>query len=85
IYDNDGNFIGSQTFKPEHANQLEAEIKADLLSNKLTATASYYDINVANLVTSNPMYSSQGGEARSQGFEFDLNASPSKNLSIIAG
>ncbi|MFD2938755.1 TonB-dependent siderophore receptor [Flavobacterium notoginsengisoli] len=85
IYDNDGNFIGSKTFKPEHANQLEAGIKADLLSNKLTATASYYDINVANLVTSNPMYSSQGGEARSQGFEFDLNASPLKNLSIIAG
>ncbi len=85
IYDNDGNFIGSQTFKPEHANQFETGVKADLFSDKLTATVSYYDINVANLVTSNPMYSSQGGEARSQGFEFDLNASPLKNLSIIAG
>lgn len=85
IYDSNGTFIGSQTFKPEHANQLEAGIKADLFSNKLTATMSYYDINVANLVTSNPMYSSQGGEARSQGFEFDLNAAPIKGLSIIAG
>lgn len=85
IYDSNGTFIGSQTFKPEHANQLEAGIKADLFSNKLTATMSYYDINVANLVTSNPMYSAQGGEARSQGFEFDLNAAPLKGLSIIAG
>lgn len=85
LYDNDGNFIGSQTFEPEHANQLEAGIKADLFTNKLTATMSYYDINVANLVTSNPMYSSQGGEARSKGFEFDLNAAPLKGLSIIAG
>lgn len=85
IYDANGDFIGSKTFEPEHANQLEAGVKADLFSGKLTATASYYDINVANLVTSNPMYSSQGGEARSQGFEFDLNAAPLKGLSIIAG
>lgn len=85
IYDTDGNFVRSQTFEPEHANQFETGIKADLFSDKLTATLSYYDINVANLVTSNPMYSSQGGEARSQGFEFDLNATPVKGLSIIAG
>lgn len=85
IYNTDGDFIGSQTFEPEHANQLEAGIKANLFSDKLTATVSYYDINVANLVTSNPMYSSQGGEARSKGFEFDLNAAPLKGLSIIAG
>ncbi|MBZ4034470.1 TonB-dependent receptor [Flavobacterium sp. 17A] len=85
IYDNNGDFVGSQTFEPEHANQLETGIKANLFSDKLTATMSYYDINVANLVTSNPMYSSQGGEARSKGFEFDLNAAPLKGLSIIAG
>ncbi|SEO78621.1 iron complex outermembrane recepter protein [Flavobacterium sp. CF108] len=85
IYDNDGNFIRSQTFEPEHANQLETGIKTDLFSDKLTATASFYIINVANLVTSNPMYSAQGGEARSKGFEFDLNAAPIKGLSIIAG
>lgn len=85
LYDADGNFIGSKTFEAEHANQLEAGIKANLFSDKLTATASYYDINVANLVTSNPMYSAQGGEARSKGFEFDLNAAPLKGLSVIAG
>jgi len=85
IYDNDGNFLRSQTFKPEHANQLELGVKGNLFSDKLTTTVSYYDINVANLVTSNPMYSAQGGKARSKGFEFDLNAAPLKGLSIIAG
>lgn len=84
-YDDDGNIIGTQTFEPEHANQLEFGVKADLFSDKLTGTISYYDINVANLVTSNPMYSAQGGEAQSKGFEFDLNAAPIKGLSIIAG
>lgn len=84
-YDNDGKFVGSQTFEPEHANQFETGVKTDLFSDKLTATASFYIINVANLVTSNPMYSAQGGKARSKGFEFDLNASPIKGLSIIAG
>jgi iron complex outermembrane receptor protein len=84
-YDDDGNIIGTQTFEPEHANQLEFGVKADLFSDKLTGTISYYDINVANLVTSNPMYSAQGGEAQSKGFEIDLNAAPIKGLSIIAG
>ncbi|PIF33506.1 iron complex outermembrane receptor protein [Flavobacterium sp. 9] len=84
-YDPDGNLIGSKTFEPEHANQLEFGVKANLFSDKLNATVSYYNINVANLVTSNPLFSAQGGEARSKGFEFDLNASPIKGLSIIAG
>lgn len=84
-YDTDGNVIGSQTFEPEHANQFEFGVKGNLFNDKLTTTISYYDINVANLVTSNPMYSAQGGEARSKGFEFDLNAAPIKGLSIIAG
>lgn len=84
-YDPDGVLLGSQTFEPEHANQLEFGVKADLFADKLNATVSYYDINVANLVTSGQTFSSQGGEARSKGFEFDLNASPIKGLSIIAG
>lgn len=84
-YDPDGNLIGSTTFEPEHANQLEFGVKANLFEDKLNATVSYYNINVANLVTSNPLFSAQGGEARSKGFEFDLNASPLKGLSIIAG
>ncbi|MCI9846908.1 TonB-dependent receptor [Flavobacterium pectinovorum] len=83
--DSDGVSTGIQTFKPEHANQLEFGIKANLLADKLNATVSYYDINVSNVVTTNLNYSVQGGEIRSKGFEFDLNASPVKGLNIIAG
>ena len=77
-----------QTFEPEHANQLEFGIKANLLGDKLNATISYYDINVANLLTADPAdisRSLQGGKSQSKGFEFDLNASPVKGLNIIAG
>jgi len=81
----DNNFLGNQTFEPEHANQLEVGIKGNLFSDKLNATLSYYDINVANLVVSGQTFSSQGGEAQSKGVEIDLNASPVNGLSISAG
>ena len=83
--DSAGQPTAIETFKPEHANQLEFGIKTNLLDNKLNATISYYDITVDNLVTSNLNYSVQGGEAKSKGFEFDLNAVPAKGLNIIAG
>ncbi len=85
VYDMDNNFLGNQTFEPEHANQLEVGIKGNLFSDKLNATLGYYDINVANLVVSGQTFSSQGGESQSKGVEIDLNASPVKGLSIIAG
>lgn len=78
----------SKTFEPEHANQFEFGVKANLLGDKLNATVSYYDIKVANLVTADPAdinNSLQGGEAQSKGFEFDLNANPFKGFNIIAG
>ena len=78
----------NQTFKPEHANQLEFGIKANLLGDNLNAAISYYDINVSNLLTAdpeNPLNSVQGGKSRSKGFEFDLNTSPVNGLNIIAG
>lgn len=84
----DGSNPTSKSFKPEHANQFEFGVKANLLGDKLNATASYYDIKVADLVTADPdnFYNSlQGGEAQSKGFEFDLNANPFKGFNIIAG
>ncbi|OMQ08802.1 TonB-dependent receptor [[Flexibacter] sp. ATCC 35103] len=84
----DGSNPTSKSFKPEHANQLEFGVKANLLGDKLNATVSYYDIKVADLVTADPdnFYNSlQGGEAQSKGFEFDLNANPFKGFNIIAG
>lgn len=84
----DGSNPTSKSFKPEHANQLEFGVKANLLGDKLNATVSYYDIKVADLVTADPdnFYNSlQGGKAQSKGFEFDLNANPFKGFNIIAG
>ncbi|WP_166919322.1 TonB-dependent receptor [Flavobacterium poyangense] len=77
--------VQPKTFEPEHANQLEFGVKANLLSDKLNATVSFYNINVDNLVVNSNTISTQGGSARSKGLEFDLNASPVKGLSIIAG
>ncbi len=77
-----------KTFKPEHAEQFEVGAKANLLADLLTATVSYYDIKVANMITmltENQYDYNQRGEVESKGFEFDLNASPVAGLSLIAG
>ncbi|WP_163397705.1 TonB-dependent receptor [Flavobacterium fluviatile] len=87
-YNTNGDVTGAATFKPEHANQLEFGVKINLLGEKLNATASYYSIEVGNLVTPDPkipLNSRQEGTSQSKGFEFDLNASPLKGLNIIAG
>jgi iron complex outermembrane receptor protein len=88
VADADGSNPGTKTFKPEHADQMEFGIKSSLLSDKLSASISYYDIKVENVVTGDPtnMYNSlQGGKVASKGFEFDFSATPVEGLSIIAG
>ncbi|HTE33317.1 MAG TPA: TonB-dependent receptor, partial [Chryseolinea sp.] len=88
VADADGTNPKIKAFRPEHANQLEFGIKASLFSERINATVSYYDINVADIVTGDPtnLYNSlQGGEVESKGIEFDVNASPVKGLNLIAG
>jgi iron complex outermembrane receptor protein len=89
VYDLDGNLTGEiQSFKPEHANQFEFGVKTNLLSDKLSATVSYYDIKVTDRVytdPANPNNSIQGGKAKSKGFEIDINASLAKGLTLLAG
>ncbi|CAL1519068.1 TonB-dependent receptor [Chitinophaga sp. MM2321] len=88
VYDTDGNYQRTQSFKPEHANQVEFGIKTDIFADKLYATLSVYDIKVDNKVipdSKNPMNSTQGGKFGSSGFEIDLNAHPTQALNIIAG
>lgn len=89
IYDLDGNPTGEiQSFKPEHANQFEFGVKANLLSDKLSATVSYYDIKVTDRVytdPANPNNSIQGGKAKSKGFEIDINANLVSGLTLLAG
>jgi iron complex outermembrane recepter protein len=84
----DGTNPWIKTFEPEHANQMEFGVKSNLIADQLTATVSYYDIKLENVVTGDPnnIYNSlQGGKVQSKGFELDLNASPVEGLNIIAG
>lgn len=88
VADPDGSNPRIKTFKPEHADQLEFGIKSNLFSDRLTATVSYYDIKLENIITGDPNNfnnSLQGGKVESKGFEIDVNASPVEGLNLIAG
>ncbi|MDX5479125.1 MAG: TonB-dependent receptor, partial [Cyclobacteriaceae bacterium] len=84
----DGSNPRLKTFKPEQANQFEVGLKANILSDKIAATASYYDIRVSNRLIidpDNPNNTLQAGEVESKGFELSIVASPVEGLSLIAG
>ncbi|GAB3662287.1 TonB-dependent receptor [Echinicola sediminis] len=88
VTDSDGSNPRVISFEPEHANQLEFGLKTQVLSEKLYATVSYYDIVLENVVTPDPNNfnsSLQGGKIQSRGAELDLQANPIEGLSIIAG
>ena len=80
-------------FKPQFANQLEGGVKLDLLENKISATLSYYDINVVNLVRTDmerePVngnrFSVQDGNQTSRGLDFELIINPVNGLNVLAG
>jgi iron complex outermembrane receptor protein len=75
-------------FNPEQANQLEFGLKTNLLEGRVSATASYYSINVSNVVRQDPdrvNFFVQDGENYSRGVEFSLTASPARGLNLIAG
>lgn len=84
----DGSNPRLQAFDPEQANQVEFGVKANLLKDRLAATASYYDIRVKNRLINDPdniNNTLQAGEVESKGFEFSLVASPFEGMSLIAG
>ncbi|MET0243758.1 MAG: TonB-dependent receptor, partial [Flavitalea sp.] len=88
VSDADGSNVRVKSFEPEHANQWEFGVKANLLANKLFGTISYYDIRVSNRVSPDPTNVNnvlQGGKVGSKGFEIDLTANPARGLSLIAG
>lgn len=77
-----------KVFDPEKANQWEIGTKANIYKDKISITASYYDITVSNkLMTdpTNPNNQIQGGEVKSKGFEVSVVTSPIEGLSIISG
>ncbi len=78
-------FYGN-TFKPNQANQWEGGFKFDL--NKISATLSYYDIQVTNVTRDDPDHSNfsvQDGTQVSKGFEAEFIANPISGLNIVAG
>ncbi|WP_281635822.1 TonB-dependent siderophore receptor [Flavobacterium marginilacus] len=84
--------IGSETsvrsFDPEHANQFEFGLKTNLYKDIISATISYYDIDVKDKVITDPVTFTnfiQGGAVYSRGFEVSLTANPTKGLNLIAG
>jgi iron complex outermembrane receptor protein len=81
-----GSDFNGNTFKPNQANQYEGGFKFDL--NKISATLSYYDIQVTNITRDDPdhaNYSIQDGTQLSKGFEAELIANPISGLNIVAG
>lgn len=89
-----GGIIVPRTFKPEHADQFEFGTKVNLLGDRLIASATYYNIEVSDMVytqfvdngTPAPdQINVQDGTQRSKGFEFSLTANPFEGFNIIAG
>lgn len=75
-------------FKPEHANQYEFGLKTNLYKDIISATISYYNIDVKDKVMTDPVTfisSIQGGEVNSNGVEISFTANPIKGLNVIAG
>ena len=88
VADPDGTNPRLKSFEPEQANQWELGVKANLLRDRLFATASYYDIKVSNKIigdVDNFYNSVQGGEVGSKGFELDVTANPFAGLSLVVG
>ncbi|WP_339868740.1 TonB-dependent receptor [uncultured Algoriphagus sp.] len=88
VTDADGTNSRFKTFDAEKANQYEFGLKTNLLNDKISATASYYNITVSNRVMTDPTNvnnSIQGGEVVSKGFEFSVIASPVNGLNLVAG
>ena len=83
-----GTDVNNRNFRPQHGNQLEGGVKAELKRDVLSATVSYYDIRVDNTLrtdAANPGFSVQDGTQFSRGVEADVQARPVAGLAVLAG
>ena len=88
VADINGNNPSIKILTPEQANQWEVGAKANLLQDKISMTASYYNILVSNKAMTDPNNVNntiQGGEVESKGFELSVVTNPIEGLSIITG
>lgn len=71
--------------KPTSGNQYECGIKTDLFENRLTATVSYFNVDISNAIRSSQQgFSFQDAKQTSKGFEIDLSASPIGGMNLTA-
>jgi len=88
VSDIDGSNTRLKSFDPEHANQYEFGLKTNLYKDIISATVSYYNIDVKDKLMTDPNNinnSIQGGAVFSKGVEVSLTANPTKGLNLIAG
>lgn len=78
----------TESFDPEKANQFEAGLKFNTFQNRLSATLSYYNIEVKDIVRAGaggPGISIQDGNQTSKGFEAEITSNPIPGLNFILG
>lgn len=76
-----------EAFKPERGIQVEGGVKAELFDDRLTVTASLYDLRRRNIIVADPIdpdLSRQSGEQRSRGLEIEATGRPLRNLQFSA-
>ena len=78
--------------KLEQANQFEAGIKLNAFGGRLSSTISYYNIQVKNLLRTDPnplaltrFAQTQDGTQLSRGIELDVVANPFTGFNVVAG
>jgi len=87
-----------RVFDPEHAKQFEFGTKVNLLSDKITASLSYFDIRVSDKIYSvilpdadptdaipGDEINRQNGAQKNRGFEADIQANPFEGLNLTFG
>ncbi|OUJ73452.1 TonB-dependent receptor [Hymenobacter crusticola] len=80
----------SFALKPEHANQIEGGVKLDAAGGRVSATVSYYDIRVQNILRNlgtvgGISIGAQDGTQWSRGAELNLTANPLTGLNVVGG
>ena len=79
--------MDNEPFDPQRGTGFEVGVKADFLDNRLSSTLALYDINLSNILTSdpnNPGFSIQVSEQRSQGIELDIAGEILPGWNVIA-
>lgn len=89
-YDNASGSIVSKIAKVQNAEQVEGGVKLDLFNGRLGGTFSYYNIQLSNVLRTDPAHAAQyaqlqDGTQQSRGFEAEVTANPVQGLNILAG